>query len=186
MSKLDNCTNRNGKSPSPHRARQSVIIAGNVLSYSGARPALLSVSPWYQITPLIVKSFAGATIPLNKPAGAHESGFGCHGCFGADCPAACAFASSRFSASRIAATSLWFSTISTRCANCGINPASLLNPSRLIHAATGVPPHVESISPIGTCSCFTRSRAKKYATAEKSVAVSGVHNVQLALWSRSS
>ena len=46
--------------------------------------------------------------------------------------------------------------------------------SRLVQASAGLPPQLASIKPIGTCSCFRMERPKKYATAEKLRAESGL------------
>ncbi len=62
----------------------------------------------------------------------------------------------------------------------GIRPASEPMRSKLIHASTGVPPQVESMRPMGTCSRELDFAAEEIGrTAEKSAAVCGVHSVQV-------
>src|ERR1700683_2593754 len=80
ISKVEICTKRKGKLPSRHLERQSVISAGKRVEYMPACDSKLLDSPWYQITPLIGKGVKGAIMPLKSPAGAKDSGPGCHGC----------------------------------------------------------------------------------------------------------
>ena len=71
-----------------------------------------------------------------------------------------------------------FSVILPHEANNGARAASAPSAAMRVHASATVPPQVESITPTGTCSRCSISRAKYHATAEKFLAVSGVEAAQ--------
>ena len=100
-------------------------------------------------------------MPLNSAAGAQDAGSGRHGWLGGVLPACRAARSSRLSCARIAAVSACVCIIRARVANTGMSAASEEMLCRLTHASAGVPPHVESISPMGTASRRLNSRPKK-------------------------
>ncbi len=71
-----------------------------------------------------------------------------------------------------------FSVILPHETNNGASAPFAPNAAIRVQASATVPPQVESITPTGTCSRLSISRAKYHATAEKSFAVSGVEAAQ--------
>src|SRR5262249_36871546 len=66
--------------------------------------------------------------------------------------------------------------VASTCSARYFRPGSASSAPLLVHASHTVPPQSDEISPTGTFSAFWRSRPKKYPTAEKLMAVSGVHS----------
>src|SRR4051812_28095502 len=118
-------------------------------------------------------------MPLYKAAGPQDAGSGRQACLGFGVCAFSAASSAHLSAACTNGMSVWASIIVPQAENTGINEESDVSPWKLVQASAGVPPHVESISPTVTVSFSEIARPKKYATAEKSAAVCGVHVVQV-------
>src|SRR5271157_2825553 len=131
------------------------------------------------MTPRMGNDASGAIIALNKPAGLHERrSLGSQGSSSGLRPSALAFSCAWRASSNRLVFALNSSARDDHDRNTGISEASEPKPRMLVHASAGVPPQLESMSPIGTCSLSSSCLAKKYATAENVAAVSGVQAAQ--------
>src|SRR5277367_484373 len=127
-----------------------------------ARSAEVLLSPWYQMTPRMGKAVSGAIIALNRPAGLHERcSFGSQGSSWGVRPSVLDFSCAwRANSSRLC-FALNSSAKDDQDRNTGISEESEPKPRMLVHASAGVPPQLDSIKPMGTCSLSSSWRAKK-------------------------